>query len=104
MNWLTASLSAAAGLAMVAAVAPAQAATPGNTFVMAKNIDDIISLDPGEAFELSGIEITTNIYDRVMRYDAEDITKLDGGAVESWTVSADGKTLTFKVRPNLKFS
>src|SRR5471030_225018 len=104
MNWLRVSLSAAVGMAAVATIASAGAATPANTFVMAKNIDDIISLDPGEAFELSGIEITTNLYDRVMRYDAEDIKKLDGGAVASWTVSADSKTITFKVRPNIKFS
>src|SRR5258706_14733349 len=101
MKKLRVGLLAASALAFAAAVAPVQAATPANTFVMAKNIDDIISLDPGEAFELSGIEITTNLYDRVMRYDAEDIRKLDGGAVQSWTVSADGKTLTFKVRPDI---
>ena len=104
MNWLRVSLSAALGIAAITALAPAEAATPANTFVMAKNIDDIISLDPGEAFELSGLEITTNVYDRVMRYDAEDVTKLVGGAVESWTVSEDGKTFTFKVRPGIKFS
>src|SRR5712692_10531776 len=104
MNWLRVSLSAALGIAAITALAPAEAATPANTFVMAKNIDDIISLDPGEAFELSGLEITTNVYDRVMRYDAEDVTKLVGGAVESWNVSEDGKTFTFKVRPGIKFS
>ncbi len=104
MNWLRVSLSAALGMAAVAAFSPVEAATPANAFVMAKNIDDIISLDPGEAFELSGLEITTNVYDRVMRYDAEDVTKLVGGAVESWTVSEDGKTFTFKVRPGIKFS
>jgi len=96
-------LFAAAGLALGVA-GEVRAATPANTFVMAKNIDDIVSLDPAEGFELSGIEIMTNVYDRVMRYDAEDIKKLDGGAVQSWDVSADGKTFTFKVRPNLKFS
>jgi peptide/nickel transport system substrate-binding protein len=104
MNWLRVSLSAALAMATVAAVAPVEAATPANAFVMAKNIDDIISLDPGEAFELSGLEITTNVYDRVMRYDAEDVTKLVGGAVESWTVSEDGKTFTFKIRAAMKFA
>ena len=38
-----------------------------------------------------------------MRYEAEDLTKLVGGVAESWTVSPDGKTFTFKMRPNLKF-
>lgn len=79
------------------------AATPKDTAVFAKQIDDIITLDPGECYELSGIEISTNIYDRLLRYEAEDLNKLVGGVAESWTVSPDGKTFTFKMRPNLKF-
>src|SRR5205085_11282170 len=102
MNQLRMALLAAAGMAIAAAAAPVAAKTPADTFVMAKDIDDIVSLDPGEAFELSGIEITTNLYDRVMRYDAEDINKLDGGAVSKWAV--DGKKFTFTVRPGIEFS
>jgi peptide/nickel transport system substrate-binding protein len=89
--------------AMALAAAGAQAATPADTLVMAKNIDDMITLDPAEAYELTGIEIDTNIYDRIMRYDADDVTKLSGGVAESWSVSDDGKTFTFKLRPGLKF-
>src|SRR5436305_14809170 len=94
----------AVGLVVATALLPVAAKTPADTFVMAKNIDDIVSLDPGEGFELSGIEVMANLYDRVMRYDAEDIKKLDGGAVQKWDVSADGKTIIFKVRPGIKFS
>jgi peptide/nickel transport system substrate-binding protein len=81
----------------------AEAATPKDTAVFAKQIDDIITLDPHESYEISGGEICTNVYDRLLRYEAEDLTKQVGGVAESWTVSADGKTLTFKIRPNLKF-
>jgi peptide/nickel transport system substrate-binding protein len=81
----------------------ADAATPKDTAVFAKQIDDIISLDPHESYELSGGEICTNVYDRLLRYEAEDHSKLVGGVAESWTVSPDGKILTFKIRPNLKF-
>ncbi|MBV9635183.1 MAG: ABC transporter substrate-binding protein [Methylobacteriaceae bacterium] len=79
------------------------AATPADTLVVAKNIDDMITLDPAEAYELSGIEIDTNIYDRIMRFEAADVTKLVGGVAESWQVSEDGKTFTFKLRSGLKF-
>ncbi len=105
MSFMRSSLLAAAGLvAALAVTAPVEAKTPADALVMAKDIDDIVSLDPAEAFELSGLEITTNVYDRLMRYDAEDVTKLVGGAAESWTVSADKKTFTFKVRPGIKFA
>lgn len=82
---------------------PATAATPADTLVVAKAIDDIISLDPAEAYELSGIEMITNVYDRIMRFEADDVTKLVGGAAESWTISDDGKTFTFKLRKGLTF-
>ena len=82
----------------------AQAATPADTLVIAKNIDDIITLDPAEAYELTGVEVVANIYDRIMRFEPEDINKLVGGVAESYTVSDDGKTLTFKIKSGLKFT
>ena len=38
------------------------AETPASTLVIAMNIDDIISLDPAETFELVGGEINANVY------------------------------------------
>src|SRR5215471_8907607 len=96
-------LAGAAAAPFAGWVRLADAATPKDTAVFAKQIDDIISLDPHESYELSGGEICTNVYDRLLRYEAEDHSKLTGGVAESWTVSPDGKTLTFKIRPNLKF-
>ncbi|GMQ75287.1 MAG: ABC transporter substrate-binding protein [Gammaproteobacteria bacterium] len=84
-------------------VSTVQAETPKNTFVMAKDISDIITLDPAEVFELSGGEIIANLYDRLMMFEPEDLTKLVGGVAESWEVSGDGKSITFKIRPGLKF-
>ena len=36
-------------------------------------------------------------------FEPEDLTTLVGGVVESWTISDDGKTITFKMRDGLKF-
>jgi peptide/nickel transport system substrate-binding protein len=80
-----------------------QAATPKNTFVMAKDIADIITMDPAEVFELTTGEIIANIYDRIMMFEPEDLQNLVGGVAESYQVSNDGKTITFKLRPGLKF-
>jgi peptide/nickel transport system substrate-binding protein len=80
------------------------AETPADTLVIAMNIDDMISLDPAEAYELSGIEVLANTYDRIMRFEPTDITTLVGGAAESVSVSDDGRTFTFKMRSGMKFA
>ena len=96
-------VGALAAVLLSGAAIPSFAATPADTLVVAKAIDDIISLDPAEAYELSGIEMDTNVYDRIMRFEADDVTKLVGGAAESWTIADDGKTFTFKLRNGMKF-
>ncbi len=87
------------------ALAPnALAATPADTLVIAHSIDDLISLDPAEAYEFTGIEVIANTYDRIMRFEPTDITKLVPGVAESYTASEDGKTFTFKIRAGQKFA
>ena len=92
----------AASLALAYGLAPA--ATPKDTLVQAFAFDDIISMDPGESFELSAGEILGNTYDRLLRLDVNDPSKVIGDLAKSWTVSADGKTFTFELKPGLKFA
>jgi peptide/nickel transport system substrate-binding protein len=54
--------------------------------------DIIISLDPAEIFEFSAAEFAGNTYDRLIGYDPDDVSNIYGKAVESWTISDDGKT------------
>jgi len=70
---------------------------------MAKDIADIITMDPAEVFELTTGEIIANIYDRIMMFEPEDLQNLVGGVAESWQISGDGKTITFTIRPGLEF-
>jgi peptide/nickel transport system substrate-binding protein len=77
--------------------------TPSNTLVVAKAIDDIISLDPASNYEHSGTETINNVYEQLMQFEPEDVSKLVGGAVESWKVSEDGKTFELKLRPGQVF-
>jgi len=59
-------LSAGAALALITLAAPqAFAATPADTLVEGFAIDDIITIDPGEAFELSTAEVTANAYSKL---------------------------------------
>ncbi len=90
-------------LALAGFGAPLSAQTPKDTVVMTKQIDDIVSLDPAESFEFSGNEIVANIYDRLILPDPKDASKLVGQIAESWSLGADAKTYTIKLKPNLKF-
>ena len=63
-------------LASALALAPAAyAETPAHTLVVAAQIDDIISLDPAQSFEFSGNDVTQNLYDRLVDFDALDLSK-----------------------------
>jgi peptide/nickel transport system substrate-binding protein len=85
-------------------MAPAFAETPADTLVEAWAIDDTITLDPAESFELSPAEFIGNAYDMLVRLDINDTTKVKGGIADSWTVSDDGLTYTFKLKPGIKFA
>lgn len=80
-----------------------QAATPKDFLVMGTKIDDIITLDPAEIFEFSGAEYAANTYDRLINYDVDNVSDIYGGVAESWTVSDDGLTFTFKIRQGIVF-
>jgi len=81
----------------------AYAATPKDMFVMATLLDEFTTLDPGEIYELVPEEYVANTYDRLVRVDLKDPSKFNGDVAQSWTVSPDGLTFTFKIRPGLKF-
>ncbi|MFC5386225.1 ABC transporter substrate-binding protein [Aquamicrobium segne] len=85
-------------------MAPAFAATPADTLVQAWAFDDTITLDPAESFELSPAEFIGNSYDMLVRLDIDDTTQVKPGAAESWEISDDGLTYTFKLAPGLKFA
>lgn len=95
---------ACASVLGLGAYAGAYAATPANTLVIAIAMDDVISLDPAEIFEVTTSEILTNTYERLITTDQADPTKIVPQVAESWTISEDGKTITFKVKQGLKFA
>jgi peptide/nickel transport system substrate-binding protein len=97
-------LAAVAAVALVWSAGPAaDAATPDDTLVMAAQIDDIISLDPAEIFEFSGAEYGAQVYDRLVTYDVNNVSDIQPMVAESWEVSDDGKTFTFRIREGITF-
>jgi len=103
MNRLTAALSAA-GLAL-ASLSPsaALARTPDDTLVMAWSLGIYRTLDPADIGEAFVDEVMNNVCDPAIFLDYDDPSKLVPGIAESWTVSEDGKTYTFRIRQGLAF-
>ena len=98
-------LGATATAALLACYGPlALAVTPKDTLVIAAAFDDIITMDPAESFEISAGEIMGNAYDRLVRFEVTDPSRLYGDIAKSWTFSPDGKTYTFELKPGLKFA
>ena len=65
---------------------------------MAKSLDDLITLDPAEAFEFSGTEIIANLYDRLFVANPKNPTAPMLGLVESWNLSEDGRAYEFLLK------
>ena len=64
--------------------------------------DDLATLDPAIGYDWQNWSIIKSIFSGLMDYEP-GTTKLMPDLAESYTVSDDGLTYTFKLRPNLKF-
>jgi peptide/nickel transport system substrate-binding protein len=81
----------------------ADAGTPKTALVMAWNIDAISTFDPAQVGEVVTLELLQNTCDSLADFDPTDERKVIPLFAESWTVSPDRKTITFKVRQGAKF-
>jgi peptide/nickel transport system substrate-binding protein len=91
---------------------PAEAAGRADTMVVVSAYG-INSLDlHRKGTNRPSYQVTVNIYDRLVRFGvkkmedgslAYDSSVLEPEVAESWTVSDDGKSLTFKISPKAKF-
>ena len=79
------------------------AATPAEVLVVAQNIDDIVAIDPAQAYEFSSGELVTNVYDRLVQYDAEDTNVLAAGLASEWEANDEDKSITFTIREGATF-
>lgn len=96
--------SSAASLTAPAIIRTADAATPKNVVVMAKQIDDIIGgFDPAQSYEFANNECCGNIYRKLIVPDPADTSKVVGDLAEKWQVSKDGLKFEFAIRKGVLF-
>ena len=79
----------------------ARAANPPDVFVVAQSLDDIVSLDPAEGFELSSVQSFTSLYQRLLQPDREHPERLVPQLATRWTL--EDHAVTFELR-NAVFS
>jgi peptide/nickel transport system substrate-binding protein len=101
---LAATLAVALPAVTASASTPAKtssAASDSTTLHMAFNADMQVP-DPDIFYEVEGNEVVTSAYEGLVRYKANS-PDIEGALADSWTVSPDGLTYTFKLHPDVKF-
>lgn len=95
--------TALATLMALPALAPAGAQEPkqgGNMVLTYK--DDVATLDPAIGYDWQNWSMIKSVFDGLMDYEP-GTTELRPGLAESYEISEDGLTYTFKLRPGVKF-
>ena len=82
--------------------AAADAATRGGTLVFARALDSQF-LDPTQTAQNADIWLSLNLYDTLLLASA-DGTGTEPGLATGYATSDGGKTLTFTMRPGIKFA
>ena len=93
--------TAAIGAVGAFGVRRAAAQTPNDVLVIG-HVAELQTLDPAQAVTISDFRILANIYEGLLRYKDESLD-VEPGLAESWTISPDARTYTFKLRQGVKF-
>lgn len=80
----------------------AEEPTPGGT--MSFYIGEPAYIDPYNAQETEGMQVTQSVFDSLTTFDSADLTKVIPAAAKSWSSNDDATVWTFVLDPNDKFS
>lgn len=90
------------GTAATGAAGAAGALDPGATVRTAQFGDGVGGMDPEVWYDLNGGSLHTAVYEGLLRYKT-GTTEIEPALAESWEVSRDGLTYTFKIRQGVRF-
>src|SRR5438045_538390 len=85
----------------LAAISPADSAPPRDTMVIGL-VAEPVTMDPPQITDLNSTRVAKRIFEGLVAQELGSY-KLVPGLAQSWDISKDGLTYTFKLRPNVKF-
>ncbi|HEY3097576.1 MAG TPA: ABC transporter substrate-binding protein [Methylomirabilota bacterium] len=88
-------------LAALSLVTAASAAPPKDAIVIGL-VAEPVTMDPPQITDLNSARVTKRIFEGLVAQELGSY-KLVPGLAQSWDISKDGLTYTFKLRPNVKF-
>ena len=65
--------------------------------------DKANTLDPHNPSSGGDVKLINQLYERLLTVDPNDFNKLQPVLASSWSVSEDNLSITFKIKPNIKF-
>ena len=92
---------ASIGLAVVAGNIGSAAAQPAGTLLVGL-VAEPVNLDPPQVTDLNSARVARRIVETLVTFP-EESTQVVPGLAESWSISKDGLTYTFKLRKGVKF-
>ena len=99
-TWLRGMFTSVGLLAMAGGLGPA-AAQPAGTLLVGL-VAEPVNLDPPQVTDLNSLRVARRIVETLVTFP-EESTQIVPGLAESWTISKDGLTYTFKLRKGVKF-
>src|SRR5690242_7447467 len=101
-RWLTVSTAALALTLASAAVRAEDTPHDGGSIIVTYK-DDIATLDPAIGYDWQNWSMINSMFSRLVDYKP-GTTELAPSLADTYSVSSDGLTYTFKLNPNAKFT
>src|SRR2546425_13030488 len=99
VRWRDVLIAALSGILVVVLGGPQVGSAPRtDVLIIAKDISDIRTPDPSKSYDIGGVFLQFPVYSRLVRQSAPNYWKIQPDLAESWTVGADARTYTFRLR------
>ncbi|MDB5075856.1 MAG: putative dipeptide transporter [Chloroflexi bacterium] len=106
--WLRATGSVLVAGVVIASTMALQPARPAradtSTLLVASDITDAKTMDPGHFYEFTSNDMATNAYDELIHFVGTDTAHPKPWLATDWKVSGGGKVYTFNLRHGVKFA